>query len=195
MHVARASSWPEADALFRSDRRWLGSDDAYSVPLGPDRILWLFGDTFIGDGSRASAAFVHNSIGIQRGADPSAASIMFRWGLGPDAFFRTGDRSWYWPLHGVRTEEGLLLFMMRVRSPIGGTGTVEEWRRLGSLGFFEVFGWTALLISNPDADPGEWEVGVAEEQEHDIVMGASVVADNGSHLIYGWDHEKRIVLA
>ncbi|MCA1832070.1 MAG: hypothetical protein LC750_04915 [Actinobacteria bacterium] len=29
----------------------------------------------------------------------------------------------------------------------------------------------------------------------DIVMGASVVADNGSHLIYGWDHEKRIVLA
>ncbi|MEA2698994.1 MAG: hypothetical protein QOI66_3265, partial [Myxococcales bacterium] len=42
-----AAAWPDADALFRRDPRWLGGDAAFSVALGGDRILWLFGDSFI----------------------------------------------------------------------------------------------------------------------------------------------------
>ena len=42
-----AEAWPAADALFHSDPRWRGGDAAYSVPLGGDRVLWLFGDSFI----------------------------------------------------------------------------------------------------------------------------------------------------
>ena len=45
--LLHAEPWPEADALFRSDPRWLGADDAYSVDLGGRRVLWLFADTFV----------------------------------------------------------------------------------------------------------------------------------------------------
>ena len=66
----RASTWPEADRLFRGDLRWVGGDGAYSVDLGNDRILWLFGDSFIaaasGDGSKR---MVRNSVAIQTGRD------------------------------------------------------------------------------------------------------------------------------
>src|SRR6187402_1669159 len=43
------AEWPEADALFHRDRRWLGADCAYSVDLGKGRVLWLFGDTFVSE--------------------------------------------------------------------------------------------------------------------------------------------------
>ena len=34
--------------LFGRGRpRWLGGDGAYSIDLGGDRTLWLFGDSFI----------------------------------------------------------------------------------------------------------------------------------------------------
>ena len=43
--VVKAVQWPQADALFHRDPRWLGSDAAFSVPLRDGRILWLFNDT------------------------------------------------------------------------------------------------------------------------------------------------------
>src|SRR5262245_33415350 len=55
--------WPS----FPYQQGWLGGDGAYSVPLGPSRTLWLFGDTFVGgpeQRDRAGAQFVHNSIAL-----------------------------------------------------------------------------------------------------------------------------------
>lgn len=199
--IVTARAWPEADALFRSDPRWLGSDDAYSIELEPGRILWLFGDTFVGDGdnpSRSKAEFIHNSIGIQRGSDPANASMAFHWGHDagrPDAFFPGHDGIWYWPLHGALAGDGLLLFTMLVRSPVGGTGGIDEWRRLGSLGFFDVFGWGAFLISNPAGDPAFWDVRLVAERTHPIVLGASVIVAGDRLLAFGWDADKRVSLA
>lgn len=194
-----ATQWPEADTLFRSDPRWLGSDDGYSVELAPGRILWLFGDTFVGDGidaSRSRAAFIHNSIGIQHGPDPASASIAFHWKSGPDAFFPAPECTWYWPLHGALVPGGrLLLFMMLVRSPVGGDGTFDEWRRLGSLGFFEVFGWAAVSVSNPQDDPSDWDVDLIAEHHDDIVLGASVVVESDHVYAFGWDSGRRVFLA
>ena len=52
---------------FAYTQGWLGADDAYSIPLGPDRSLWLFGDTFVGTPAtklRSDAkTMVRNSIG------------------------------------------------------------------------------------------------------------------------------------
>ena len=42
-----AEAWPEADAMFHRDPRWLGGDDAYSIDLGDGRIAWFFGDSFV----------------------------------------------------------------------------------------------------------------------------------------------------
>src|ERR1039458_3037663 len=74
--------WPEADKLFHSDPRWLGADGAYSVDLGNSRVLWIFSHTFVARKARDDrrhAAFVHNTVAIQIGYDPSQASIKFYW--------------------------------------------------------------------------------------------------------------------
>src|SRR5882724_202465 len=46
---------------------WLGADDAYSIPFGQGKSVWLFGDTFVADPSttlRSKAkTMVRNSIG------------------------------------------------------------------------------------------------------------------------------------
>jgi hypothetical protein len=78
----QAEPWPQADALFHSDPKWLGSDDAYSIDLGNGKVLWLFGDTFIATSDkniRNESIMIRNSIGIQNGYDPSRSSIKFYW--------------------------------------------------------------------------------------------------------------------
>jgi len=75
-----AQRWPEAEMLFKRDRYWLGGDGAYSLILGPGRVLWLFGDSFIGNGSsrdRKDAGIVRNTIAIQKGCDPAVSSAAF----------------------------------------------------------------------------------------------------------------------
>jgi hypothetical protein len=198
--IVSASPWPEADALFRSDPRWLGSDDAYSIELSPGRILWLFGDTFVEGISRRDATFIRNSVGIQTGSDPSSASISFHFGRTargePDSFFRGPPGTWYWPLHGAVVGDALLLFVMLVRSPIpGGTGGIDEWRYLGPLGFFEVFGWAALRVSNPSDDPALWDVRVVAERHGPAVVGAGVLLEGDRLLAYAWDEIQRVSLA
>src|SRR5262245_16795073 len=77
-----ARPWEEADQLFRSDLRWRGGDVAYSIDLGHERVLWLFGDSFIADkpgGVRSASHMVHNGIAIETGYDPSKASLKFYW--------------------------------------------------------------------------------------------------------------------
>ena len=42
-----AQPWADADRMFRSSSEWLGGDSAFSIDLGNDRTLWLFGDSWI----------------------------------------------------------------------------------------------------------------------------------------------------
>lgn len=183
-----AAPWPEADELFRRDDRWLGSDDAYSVPLGGDRTLWLFGDTFLGPRStgRAAAGFVANTVAVQTGLDPATAALQ-RWPLEPESgpmFASDVDGEWLWPLDGVRLGSALLLFLMRVRSsrpdlPSGDSA----WDAEGSLGFFEVVGTAARLVDDPDAALPQWRpVDVAVPPSNGAILGTALLAD-GEHLL------------
>lgn len=194
-------AWPEADALFHRDPRFLGADDAYSADLGGDRTLWLFGDTFVGDGKsndRRQAAFIRNSIAVQDGRDPCDCTIDFHWRqteAGPDSFIDAPEGEWRWPLDAIRTQDGLLMFFMRVRSPIAKKTSestsgdpIDEWRAEGALSFFEVFGWIAFRVLDPDAAPSEWiiEEVAAHDDPSGIVLGAAMLND-GPHLyLYGW---------
>lgn len=197
------SAWPQADALFRSDARWLGSDDAYSVPIGPARTLWLFGDTFIGDGDdpdRANAAFIRNSIAIAGGDDPASSAIRFVWGEAggaPASFFEVPAPDWLWPLHGVRLGDRLVLFFMLVRPTAPGrTGGIEDWREQGMFSFFDAYGWTAVEVSNPDDEPERWRWSfVAPLQAAPIVVGAAALLEDDELYLYGWDHARRIHVA
>ncbi len=171
-------AWPAADLLFRRDPQWLGSDAAYSVSLGSDRILWLFGDSWIGSGGsphRSDARLVSNTIGIQRGADPSHAAIQFYWGRTPRglprAFFTPPDGRRLWPAHGIRLGEQLLLFFLEVSPSSDPLG-------------FRIAGSTALRIANPDAPPATWRLQwlFLPPARWPIVVGSGGVLTEGGYL-------------
>lgn len=152
----KASAWPEADALFLDDPNWVGADGAFSIDLGNDRALWLFGDTWIdptGGHSRQGAKMIRNSVAIQTGTNPSDASIRFHWGQSddgdPKAVFAAADDEWFWPGHGIRLGDRLIIFLNRLRA----TDT--------SLGFASA-GWNAVMIENPDGAPSEWRMRMLE---------------------------------
>jgi len=183
-----ASSWSEADRLFRNDPQWAGADDAYSIDLGEGRTLWLFGDTFIDTTSRRAregASFIRNSIGIQTGYDPSNATMDFYWRTNSDgapaSFFPERDGEWFWPGHGVRIGDQLLLFLMRIRST--GTGLM-----------FEGYDWEAVLVGNLDADPLAWDVKWLETPGNDlgVIVGSASVVVVGEHL-YAFGSQEPVV--
>lgn len=174
-----AEPWTQADRLFRTDSSWLGGDVAYSVDLGRERVLWLFGDSFVARDARADrehSTLVRNSVAIESGYDPSRACIKFYWktqGGGPASFFPERGNTWLWPADGVRLGAKLLLFFTRVRPN----------SRKDSLGF-ENFGWTAFLVRNPDEDPLEWAMQRIDGPNNawGVIVGAAVVA--AGHFVY-----------
>ena len=118
---------PLYEALFQRNQGWTGGDGVFSVGLDPNRVLWLFGDTFIGEvkeGRHIDAVLVNNSIAIQKGKDPLTSGINFYYGEAvkdkPEAFFRPSDGvGWFWPYHGVRTKDGLFLFLIQIERTDG----------------------------------------------------------------------------
>jgi hypothetical protein len=147
------TGWAPAEALFRSDPGWVGGDAAYSIDLGGGRLLWLFGDSFVSPSrSRTrSGPFARNTIAIQQGADPKTASIRFHHrtraaGEGEAFFPSTRAERWYWPGHGARLGDVLLVFLWRMKS-----------KGEGAFGF-ENEAPEARLVRNPDDDPMTWRM-------------------------------------
>jgi hypothetical protein len=175
-----ASPWPEADALFHRDPRWLGGDVAYSIDLGSERVLWLFGDTFVATSAahvRRESVMVRNSIAIQTGYDPSRATIAFHWGTkgaAPSETFASAAESWFWPAHGAMVEGRLVVFLSRI---------VRASDPLG----FRADGWTAVRIDDPAADPASWTpIAIATPPStFGVTFGASAIARAGYLYVYG----------
>ncbi|WP_372677478.1 DUF4185 domain-containing protein [Desulfosarcina sp.] len=147
----KARPWPAADGLFRQDPRWLGADDAHSVDLGKGRVLWLFGDTLVRAGKgndRSQSHLIHNSVGIQTGSDPAAASMVFSWrqtaAHAPASFFPEFEKTWFWPGDGIRLGGRLLVFLTMIAPFENDLG-------------FAVTGWHAQLVDNPDSPPDRWQ--------------------------------------
>jgi len=149
-----AEAWPEADKLFHQDPRWLGSDGAYSVPLDDGRILWLFGDTLVATSPanvRSESAFLRNTVGIQRGTDPTNAAMRFYWRRTrdePSSYFpENGDR-WFWPKHGVQLDRTLVIFLSRIKlKPEGDPGFN-----------FEGDGWRVAIVEDASDMPAAWRI-------------------------------------
>jgi hypothetical protein len=147
-----AAQWPQADALFHRDPRWLGSDAAFSVPLRDGRILWLFNDTLVATTRahvRSQAAFVRNTVAIERGTDPTTASMRFYWGETrgrPSSFFPEQGGRWFWPQHGIRLGRALVVFLHRVKETPKGRPGFD----------FEGDGWRLAVVENASASPARW---------------------------------------
>lgn len=177
-----ASAWREADRLFHRDPRWVGADVASTVDLGNDRILWLFGDTWIDTsekGTRRGARMVSNSVAIQTGTDPATAAIKFYWGKTadgqPDALFPDRGKESLWFGNGVRVRDRLVLFFARTLRGVSEAA--------GGLGFEHV-GWAAVLVENPDDEPSAWRVRPLETPPNElgILVGFADVLTIGENV-------------
>ncbi len=163
-----ARRWHEAEQSFRGDDHWLGGDGAYSVDLKSGRVLWIFGDSFIGKGEsrqRKDASLVRNTVAVQRGYDPAEAPVTFYWGTKdglPDAFFPSSRSNWYWPGSGAMVMSRLLVFLMDIEPSSGGFG-------------FAAKGWAAVMIENPGEEPGLWKKSRLRTPENSfgVVIGSA----------------------
>jgi len=183
-----AMRWEAAERIFRSDPRWLGGDGASSVDLGHGRVLWLFGDSFIdlsGSGSRRTSDLVRNSIAIQNGYNPTCASMKFAWKMKkgkPAAFFARQTENWFWPASGIMVGKRLLIFLMEI-------GTAKN--ELG----FEARGWKAVLVNNPQEDPGRWTLTYLKSPQREglIVGSGNPLLENGFLQVFAADSKDRAV--
>ena len=90
LSVRRDGAW---DRVFERSEGWTGADVAGTVALGDGRVLWVFGDTWVGrvvDGKHAAGSrLVNNSIAVHRivpgGGAPEPKDVEFVWGAKPDA--------------------------------------------------------------------------------------------------------------
>ena len=152
--VVHASQWPQADALFHRDPRWLGSDGAFSVPLHDGRILWLFNDTLVATTPahvRSQIAFIRNSVAIERGTNPASASIAFYWGKKngtPASFFPESGRRWFWPMHGIRLGRSLVVFLERIKT----TGNPDPNFN------YAADTWRLAVVRDATESPARWHV-------------------------------------
>jgi len=175
---------PRYDAAFQREAGWTGGDGAYTVALGRDRVLWLFGDSFVGrvqDGRRIASHLINNSTALQTGSEPSETSLRFVHRSLPDgrptAFFQPEDGvGWFWPYHGVRTSQGLFLFLLQIEPAEGPAG----------FGFKLAATWMGK-IENPDEDPENWIVLLKKiPWSHDKrLFGSSVLLRGEYCYIYG----------
>ena len=175
---------PRYDAAFQRTAGWTGGDGAHSVALGGGRVLWLFGDSFVGrvEGSRrVSSDLINNAAALQTGAEPSDGSLRFVYRNLPDgrpaAFFQPEDGlGWFWPFHGVRTPQGLFLFLLQVEPAEGPAG----------FGFKLAATWMGK-IENPDEAPENWSMTRRKIPwgHGRRLFGSSVLSMDGTCFIYG----------
>lgn len=169
-----AEAWPEADAMFHRDPRWLGGDDAYSIDLGDGRVVWFFGDSFVAptvEGQRKGTTMVHNTVGVQTGYDPVHAEFKCYWREedGKPTSFITNDLpDYYWPGGGLLHDGKLLVLFMRARDAEGKLSFVTT-------------GWGAALIDNLQETPDRWRVKklTVPQNDFDVLVGSGTVMVDG----------------
>ena len=165
--VADDPSW---DAVFQRTQGWTGADGINTADLLDGRILWMFGDTWIGEihqGRHApDAELVNNTLAVHEKPNagnwipPLSDSVRFYWGqsgqknqawIRPDSGSGSG---WYWPagnglmVKGASGKFRLLFFMSELaRSP----DSDEMWA-------FYRSGNALVIVTNPDEDVLDWRV-------------------------------------
>lgn len=125
---------------------------------------------------------VRNTVAIQTGRDPSRAKMVFYWGRTadgrPDSFFAADGSHWFWPAHGIRVGDRLVLFLGRLRGTGGGLG-------------FEPAGWRAVMVDNPDDEPSRWRVRALNTRDNLLGVGASSLIRLGEH-IYAFGSQEQV---
>jgi Domain of unknown function (DUF4185) len=182
----RVSEAPEWNRMFQRTNGWIGADVAYSVPLGPDKTLWLFGDTFVGqvqDGKRKSAKMIHSSIAIQRFGEEPQFYYPADKNDGPQSLIKSlGPRTYFWLDDGAQTELGLYIFLQEV-----------QWLNDSAWGFQCVGTWLAS-VQNPAASPALWKISTMKlpftqlADGQSVILGCEILKAGNYIYIYGYSN-------
>ena len=199
-NASGAVQWPKTDALFKQDSHWRGSDDAYSIKLGKDRVLWLFGDTLVSSKDKIvprssdHIKMPRNTVGIQTGLNPTTAKIKYYWNdnndsINPKSFFRSpyiAKDNWLWPGDCALLPDGktLAIFFMNIMPTETGL-------------HFDIAGYQVAIINNSYESPDKWNIkwvkNVSEYSELKILLGSGGVVVDGDYLYaYGFSSNKNI---
>ncbi len=185
---------PEYDELFYKEKGWTGADAAYSVALADNVTLWLYGDTWIGDivgGKHKNATMVNNSVALQRGKDPSTASVKFFWRTTeerkPAAFIEPADGvGWFWIFDGIVADGKLYLFLIQ-------TIRTDQKRVFG---FKHIATWLGE-VQNPRDEPLKWRVRQYKipwgrySENGNLFFGSAAMRDGDFVYIYGGSEDWR----
>lgn len=184
----QAAPATDLNRLFARTDGWTGADGVYSVALNKNRLLWLFGDTWIGkirQGKRVDALLINNSVGLMERTRTHRRAPDYFWKTdakgAPQAFFAPPDhRGWFWPLHGINTPRGLFVFLLQI----------EKTEDASVFGFAPSGNWLAR-ISNPEAAPDQWRISYRKlpwshfSRTLGRYWGTTIIADRGTLYIYG----------
>jgi hypothetical protein len=148
----------DLEAPFRNtDPRWLGSDCAFSLPLPGNRVVWLFGDTFIASETtpdsrdREGAVLINNSIAMQNRIPvtlPDALNFFWKTqNSAPESFFRNEKLPGFvWPLSAAWADGKIFVFAVRI---------IQS--DIQSAFGFEQTGNEIFCVQNPESDPRDWK--------------------------------------
>jgi len=153
---------------------WTGGDGAYSIPLPDGRLLWTFGDSFLGtvnpDYTR-TGPLVNNVFVIQDSDE--LTTLAGGTEENPEAYVTPWNNSnhYYWPGDGVVIGNKLYMFMLRIRAT--GQGGVFGFEHIGS---------DMAVFSLPDLQLiDQYKVNRSTE----VMMGVSIFRENEFVYVYG----------
>jgi|SRR5579864_65173 len=153
--VESAKPSPELTSKFFRTEGWTGGDGAASIPLGPNRALWLFADSWIGKiegGKRVGPRMINNAVAWQALRDPNAP-LRFFWNRAakePASLLKveTETDAWYWPADGALVDGKLYIFCKVVRRKAEGPPGFQ----------FEWFANELIRVDNPNDEPATWKI-------------------------------------
>ena len=137
---------------------WLGGDGGLSVPIGPSKSLWLFGDTFVGkkDQTTRSGSSMVTTIGISTCQPDKTVDMQYYWRNmytdHPDHFFQSHtDRYKYWPTDLFMHNHNLYVVMSKIGPKPGASpDDIFNWSAIGI---------TIAKVTDPNATPpDQWKI-------------------------------------
>lgn len=153
---------------------WTGADATYSTPLPDGRILWMFGDTFLGtvraDRSRPGSPLLRNSLVIQDG-DELVTKYQMDQGKPTSFISPTREDQWYWPLDATVFQNELHFLLGRLTQ----TQADGMWS-------FAYVGFDLAILSLDDFSVKSLQTKVSNP---DISYGSCLWEDDDYTYIYG----------
>jgi len=192
--IERNQEW---DKVFARKSGWIGGDIAASFVIPGNRVLWVFGDSFIGevkDNKRVGATMVNNAIAVHPydesnpGKAPKQEEIKFYWGQtdkaqNPSAWVKPSktesSNSWYWFTGGgvvfdePEDEHQLALFLIEMKKK-GADKSV--WG-------FECAGSAMVIIANVKEEPEVWTRRIID-LPHIADWGISAFYERTEHYVF-----------